>query len=237
MDLNTFMGACPHCGRNVAFLAKGSMRWDPPLEPRTSNTWFVSFHECPAPECRRASLWSWTGVPYGKGHNDGPAGWNPENPVLLSPDTGGRGPLHADVDPELARDYREASSILSRSPQMAGTLARRILQAILVRKGSADRKAQLWSQIDQVVASGNLPTALAQNLHHLRHLGNFGAHETGDAQSGDVIRPNVEVVSFYLDILEGLFAHYYEAPARAREARATVNGMLVRAGKQPLPDQ
>jgi hypothetical protein len=93
-------------------------------------------------------------------------------------------PIAAEVVNPYRTDFAEAAAILPYSPKASAALSRRCLQAVLKDKGGA-RKRDLNDQIDEVIAQGGLPAAIAEQLHAVRNIGNFAAHPTKSTITGE----------------------------------------------------
>jgi hypothetical protein len=139
-----------------------------------------------------------------------------------------------EVPEELRSDFAEAASILDLSPQASAALSRRILQVVLVDHVAATGR-NLEDQIDSVIDT--LPTYVAESLHPLRHVGNFGAHRIKDTETGAVVPVEPGEAEWTLDTVETLFDHVFVAPKRAAGRRAAVNEKLERTGRPQLDDK
>lgn len=235
--MSGYRGRCAHCTIVVQFTLNGYVAAHDPRDTigtpgRTvllsdvNAHVLVTIHTCPS--CRRASVVLWQG--------DSTAGkLDPTQPRQLWPAHHGRTPPPPEVPEDMRQDYEEACAILNISPQSSAGLARRILQALLVRAGDAPRNKRLEVQIDHVVAKGAIPTALTEHLHALRHLGNLSVHELVDRETNEPIRPDPGLVGVYLDMILQLFDHFYVVPAKASAAKARLNEMHARARKDPIP--
>jgi hypothetical protein len=152
-----------------------------------------------------------------------------------------RTPIPEKVPESIARDYRAACRVLADSLEASAALGRRCLQNLLVEKADAKKK-DLADQIDEVLASKELPARIAADLHAVRVIGNFGAHPIKSKSTGEIVDVELGEAEWNLDVLEGLFQHYeglfqhyYVDEERAKERRAAMNAKLKDAGKPPLP--
>jgi Domain of unknown function (DUF4145) len=84
-------------------------------------------------------------------------------------------------------DFQEAAALLDTSPRMSAVLSRRILGDLL-RKYAETDQPNLVAQIDAFTAESGHRSALTDNLHHFREVGNFGAH-TQEDQAAPHLRP------------------------------------------------
>jgi Domain of unknown function (DUF4145) len=139
-----------------------------------------------------------------------------------------------DVPTDLARDYREASEVLDRSPRASAALSRRCLQHVLVDHLNV-AGGDLNAQIDAVTGTGKLPSQVEDALHALRIIGNFAAHPVKAKTTGDIVDVEPDEAEWTLEVLEQLFDHVFVAPARAQARKAAFNQKLQAAGRQPLP--
>ena len=78
-----------------------------------------------------------------------------------------------------------------------------------------------------------LPTALHEMIDAIRNVGNFGAHRITDKTTLQVIDVEPHEAEFCLDIIEGLFDHYYVKPALTEQRMTELNKKLTAAGKPP----
>jgi hypothetical protein len=136
------------------------------------------------------------------------------------------------VPVEIAEDFNEAAAVLSLSPKASAALSRRCLQGLLKANGY-DHK-DLAPAIQAALDAGTLPPALAENLDAVRNIGNFAAHPMKDKQTNTVLPVEPHEAEWNLEVLEGLFDHYYVQPAKAAARRDALNKKLEGAGKPPL---
>lgn len=138
----------------------------------------------------------------------------------------------SDVPPHFAQDYIEASLVLSDSPKASAALSRRCLQHILREKAGVKR-SDLSREIDEVLASGTLPSHLAEAIDAIRHIGNFAAHPIKATASGEILPVEMGEAEWTLDVLEGLFDFYFVQPALLHRKKAALNAKLASANKPP----
>jgi len=150
------------------------------------------------------------------------------------PPTTARMPIPEKVPESLAKDYRAACRVLADSAEASAALGRRCLQHLLVENAGAKKK-DLADQIDEVLTSKELPARLGSDLHAVRVIGNFGAHPIKSKSTGEIVEVELGEAEWNLDVLEGLFQHYYVDEARSQERRALMNAKLKDAGKPLLP--
>jgi len=140
-------------------------------------------------------------------------------------------PVAPEVPKRYAEDFRQACMILQDSTNASAALSRRCLQSLLVNEGSA-KKRNLVDQIDEVIQSKQLRTQLAENLHYIRKVGNLGAHETKNTHTGEVVDATAEEAEWLIEVLEGLFEHFFVEPEREKQRRAKFDERVKSTGKQ-----
>jgi hypothetical protein len=97
-----------------------------------------------------------------------------------------RKPAPAEVPIGLAADYNEACLVLNDSAKASAALGRRCLQIIL-REHAKVKRQDLSNEIDEVLASKQLPTYIANDIDAIRHIGNFAAHPIKSTNSGEIV--------------------------------------------------
>ena len=73
-------------------------------------------------------------------------------------------PIPAEVIDPYRQDFTEACKVLADSPKASAALSRRLLQAILQDK-AATKSKDLYDQIEELIARGNLPGHISEALH------------------------------------------------------------------------
>lgn len=188
-------------------------------ENEETTYWEIEFMVCPA--CRRALInieqRTETRV-FGK--------W-PIYPRFAT-----RPPAPAEVPTDIAEDFNEAAAVLSISPKASAALSRRCLQGVLRDQGYTQK--DLAPAIQAVLDSKTLPTAHAENLDAIRNIGNFAAHPMKDKQTDAIVPVEPHEAEWNLEVLEGLFDHYYVQPAKAAARRAALDAKLGAAGKPTM---
>jgi hypothetical protein len=139
----------------------------------------------------------------------------------------------ATVPRELQEDYNEACLVLADSPKASAALSRRCLQNIL-REYAKVKPQNLNNEIDNVIASNQLPSHLANDLHAIRAVGNFAAHPTKDTSTGEIVDVEPGEAEWLLDLLMGLFDFYFVSPAETQKRRDALNEKLKSAGKPTI---
>ncbi len=140
---------------------------------------------------------------------------------------------HKEVPEEFAADYREAAMVAADSPKASAALSRRCLQHLLREKAGA-KKSDLSKEIDEVLASGQLPSHLAGAIDAIRNVGNFAAHPIKATATGEVLPVEPGEVEWTLDVLDGLFDFYFVQPAILSARKAALNAKLASANKPPV---
>jgi Domain of unknown function (DUF4145) len=138
-----------------------------------------------------------------------------------------------DVPREFAQDYIEASLVLSDSPKASAALSRRCLQHILREKAGVKR-GSLEKEIDEVIASGQMPTHLTEAIDAIRNIGNFAAHPVKSSATGEILPVEPGEAEWTLDVLDGLFDFYFVQPSLLAKKRNALNAKLAEAKKPAL---
>ena len=143
------------------------------------------------------------------------------------------------VDPripeEFAKPYIRASLILDDAPDMSGVLSRRILQDLL-EKYAGRTEYKLEERIDRFIEDTAHPSDITDNLHHLREIGNFGAHSKKNKESGEFVEIGLEEAEWTLEVIDGLFDYFIVRPQKNLERREAWNkkrGPVNLAAKKP----
>jgi hypothetical protein len=104
-----------------------------------------------------------------------------------------------------------------------------------LRDKAGAKKKDLFDQIEEVIASGTLPSHIADGLHAVRNIGNFAAHEIKSKVTGAIVDVEVGEAEWNLDVLESLFDFYFVEPMKAAKRKAQLNKKLRDAGKPEIP--
>jgi hypothetical protein len=216
---------CPHC--QVEFHNNANSN---SLGLDRDAFWFLEMQMCPA--CQRLVL-----ELVSKGINEIPAlgqkvAGKEIGRYFVRPKTATRPNPPTDVPTEFAQDYIEASLVLADSPKASAALSRRCLQHILREKAGVKR-ADLSKEIDEVLASGALPSHLSEAVDAIRNIGNFAAHPIKSTASGEVLPVEPGEAEWTLDVLDGLFDFYFVQPSLLQRKKAALNAKLASANKPP----
>jgi hypothetical protein len=157
----------------------------------------------------------------------------PEGTYAAFPQNSPARPVAPEVTDPYRQDFIEACEVLALSPKASAALSRRNLQAILRDKAGTTKK-DLFDQIEEVVAAGNLPSHIADDLHAVRNIGNFAAHEIKSKVTGAIVDVEAGEAEWNLDVLESLFDFYFIEPTKAAKRRDALNKKLRDAGKPEL---
>jgi hypothetical protein len=202
---------CPHCTLGIH---EGWQQFGGTFED-VDAPWAI--HHMTCPECSRIIL---------RLHNRATGVMQ-----LLRPRAPARAPLSPDVPEKYAQDYREGCFVLADSPKASAALSRRCLQQLLREKAGV-KPGNLSDEIDQ--ARKTLPSHLADAIDAIRNIGNFAAHPLKGTNSGEVVEVEPGEAEWSLDVLEGLFDHYFVQPAVLQQKRGALNQKLQEAGKPPM---
>jgi hypothetical protein len=141
-------------------------------------------------------------------------------------------PIPPEVPEPYAGNFREACLVLPDSTNASAAISRRCLQSLLVNEGEA-KKGRLEDQIKEVVASKQLRPQLADNLHYVRKVGNLAAHETKNKHTGEVVDATQEEAEWLIEVIEGMFDHYFVEPRREQDRREKFDARIAEAKGQP----
>lgn len=142
-------------------------------------------------------------------------------------------PVPIEVPDPYKQDFTEACNVLELSPKASAALSRRNLQAILREKANTKKK-DLADQINEVIATGHLPTHILEGLDAVRNIGNFAAHAIKSTSTGEIVEVEPGEAEWNLDVLESLFDFYFVQPALTAKRRAALAAKLKDANKPPL---
>ena len=220
---------CPHCTVNIHVdFHKKSLTLAQDEKNQTIG-WDVQYGICPS--CKQAiiKLLNGPGVPAQNGNFF----TNGYKAIFLAWPQSSSRPCPSEVPPDVAADFREASSVLHASPQASAALTRRGLQQVL-RDYAHTKSKDLVDQIQEVIDGGHIPASLSDQLDAVRVIGNFAAHPLKSKNSGAILAVEPHEAEWNLDVMEAVFDHYFVKPAQAQARKASLNKKLVEGGKQPL---
>ena len=119
------------------------------------------------------------------------------------------------------------------SPKASAALSRRCLQNT-IRLAKGIERRTLFDEIERVLEDGLVSSELAEILHAVRELGNFGAHPLRNEDSGEIVNVTPEEAEMNLEVLDGIFEEWFVRPARRAEQKSKVSEKLTQIGKKPL---
>jgi hypothetical protein len=218
---------CPHCLQHIH-----EARSTTPVEQDIEGGWVIEYQKCPA--CQKLIFYLCSGPALGRdqqGRFFGIA--NTSRKELIRPKGASRPPCPKEVPPVLAADYNEACLVLPDSPKASAALSRRCLQTLL-RDEAKVKPGNLADEIQQVLDSGKLPSALADSIDAVRNIGNFAAHPMKSQHTGEILDVEPGEAEWNLDVLESLFDFYFVQPALLKAKRDALNAKLTAAGKPPM---
>lgn len=191
--------------------------------------WQLSYESCP--RCYKLNIRLLNGTPLTA---DRTKMLNLRSHRVIHPKGGiSRKPAPTDVPEAIRQDYDEACLVFADSAKASAALSRRCLQAIL-REYAKVKPQDLSKEIDEVLASKQLPTYLANDIDAVRQIGNFAAHPIKSTSSGEIVPVEPGEAEWQLDLLEGLFDFYFVGPAESKRKRDALNAKLADAKKPPM---
>jgi len=223
---------CPHCNTGIHEAFAVSTIVTAPIVINLANhaiapglIWILNHQRCP--ECHDSIILlerqtigvAWTD-------------WKPLK-FMAYPRSRSR-PIAKEVLDPYRQDFSEASKVLADSAKASAALSRRCLQAIL-RDRLGARKKDLNDQIEEVIVSGKLPSHIAEGLHAVRNIGNFGAHALKSTATGTIVDVEPGEAEWNLEVIEMLFDFCFVQPALAAKRKAELNEKLKQIGKPLIP--
>ena len=141
-----------------------------------------------------------------------------------------------EVPDHLKKDYFEACEVLLNSPRSSATLSRRIVEALLREQDYCQDflNDQIKAVRNEEDPDKKLPTLLLRITDAVRQFGNFSAHQKTNAVTRQIIEIEPGEAELCLEIVEGLFEHYYVRPAIDARKLEAVNEKLQQLGRDPL---
>jgi hypothetical protein len=209
---------CPHCNEGI----HNGMTRETILQAGRKH-WAVDSMTCP--ECNNAII---------QLQDDASSTPDSGSATIIFPFYASNRPLPPEVPDPYRQDFVEANAVLDLSPKASAALSRRNLQAVLRDKAGTTKK-DLFDQIQEVIASGKLPSHISDDLHAVRNIGNFAAHEIKSTVTGAIVEVEAGEAEWNLDVLESLFDFYFVEPKKAAKRKADLNVKLKAAGKPEIP--
>jgi len=206
---------CPHCGIGIY----QNVSTHTVVKSNSGLEWQVLYQQCP--ECSESIIYL--------GRNmEGTA------PVIFRAYPAGVvRPAPVEVTDPYRQDFKEAVTVLPHSPRASAALSRRCLQAILTDRAGT-RSRDLDAQIEEVVASGKVPSYITDDLKRIRTAGNFTAYPAKSVSPSVIADAEPGEAEWNLDVLEALFDFYFVQPAIASRRKQDLNRKLQDAGRPAL---
>jgi hypothetical protein len=213
---------CPHCNTSIhrGFVKSGGAETPPrpsAAGPIPHLTWILHHQLCP--ECQDSILVLERTSPS--------AGWHQN--FIAYPRSRSR-PIAPEVPNPYRQDFSEACTVLGDSAKASAALSRRCLQMIIADKLGATKR-DLYYQIEEVIASGKLPSHIVDGLHAVRSIGNFAAHPSKSTSTGTIVDVEPGEAEWNLEVVELLFDFCFVQPAIAAKRKAELNEKLKDLGK------
>jgi len=222
---------CPHCRTAFDLANAGPKTHD--LGQDGEHLWKLSWVKCPA--CERFVVNLLSGplevVTAGK-HRWVQLNTHRAESLQVHP-LGATRPLSPEVPSAYAERFQRAVKVLPLAPDASAAVSRRLLQDLIHGEAGIKRR-DLSSEIQELLDSNTLPSALADELDVIRTVGNFAAHPIKSQSTGEVVDVEPGEAESLLDVLEELFDFYFVRPAASRRRRDKLNEKLTDAGKPPL---
>jgi hypothetical protein len=215
---------CPHCRENVH---EQQGFEEIKIGTDKDGAWAVIKYHCPS--CERFVL----ALVRGKGFSVNEILIDPFGATLFRPKAAVRPMAPPEVPKQFSVDYAEACLVLPDSAQASAALSRRCLQHIL-REVEKVKHSDLFSEIQEVLNRGKLPSHIAESLDAVRVIGNFAAHPIKSTTTGEIVPVEAGEAEWNLDVLEALFDFYFVQPEILNKKKAALNAKLKDAGKQPM---
>ncbi|MBI5961978.1 MAG: DUF4145 domain-containing protein [Chloroflexi bacterium] len=127
-----------------------------------------------------------------------------------------------EVPPHIAEDYQEACLVLIISPKASAALSRRCLQNLL-HDAAKVKPSNLFTEIQDVINSGQLPSHIEEAVHAIRQIGNFAAHPLKSESTGEILPVEHGEAEWNLDTLVNLFDFYYVKPKKNAQMLEDLN--------------
>lgn len=206
---------CPHCQVSVheSFESKVvffSSRKAP--NAYTSYKWQVKSMVCPSCTNDIITLVNGTGLS---------SSWDniiAKDEKIIHPLGSSRNRPSHNVPEIFKNDYLEASAVIHISEKASAALSRRCLQN-LIHNHLGIKEKDLNAEIKAIRDRGALPTEVADQLDHLREIGNFAAHPKKDAMTGEIIDVDTGEAEWSLNILDEIFDYCFDRPARIAQKK------------------
>ena len=141
--------------------------------------------------------------------------------------------LSDDIPEKYKEDFVEALSLVNQSPKASAALSRRLLQKLLTEIAQI-KGATLSIQINEFCSRSDVPSIISESVDAIRLVGNFAAHPIKDKNTGEIVQVEPGEAEWALDVLRGLFDHFFIQPARLQRRKNDLNNKLQALGKPLL---
>ncbi|MGO4348140.1 DUF4145 domain-containing protein [Paenibacillus sp. MCAF9] len=138
--------------------------------------------------------------------------------------------LSDEVPAMFRSDYDEAVLVLPISCKASAALSRRCLQNFLHNKLNI-RKKNLAHEIDEFLATQQVPTVILDAVDAVRNIGNFAAHPLKNTNTGEIVDVEPGEAEWLLEVLDLLFDFYFIQPKKLEERKTALNAKLKGLGK------
>lgn len=225
---------CPYCALRVHFDYDSSMDHvymdADPNDPKQVYSFYTGY----CPSCQNVLIIKRNGqkVKAGKS-NENIIEEDESSTDIVFPKTAIRQPLPADVPIQYVEDYNEAALLVGLSPKASAALSRRALQRLLHEHLHIKEK-NLDQEIKKLLDTGNVPSYIAEAVDAVRTVGNFAAHPIKNERTGEIADVEPGEAEWLLEVLEGLYDHYFVKPAQLKARRAALDAKLIAHGKPTL---
>lgn len=225
---------CPYCALRIHF------NYDYPEEHSYTNSdpndpnKIYSFYIGHCPSCERVLVIKRNGHKAKTGKaGEGTIEEDESSTDIIFPKTAIRQPLPADVPIQYVEDYNEAALLVGLSPKASAALSRRAPQRLL-HEHLYIKEKNLDQEIKKLLDTGNVPSYIAEAVDAIRTVGNFAAHPIKNERTGEIADVEPGEAEWLLEVLEGLYDHYFVKPAQLKARRAALDAKLIAHGKPTL---
>ncbi len=216
---------CPHCNTGIheqlaVLQAQESILADLRNKPGVPAAWRILHQRCS--ECYRPIIYLEFTHQNGVTNRHGrlyPAGIQRQVP--------------SEVPDPYRQDFIEGCLVLTLSPKASAAITRRTLQTI-IREQAGIKRRDLDTEINDLLATGKVPSHICEDLHAVRNIGNFAAHPMKSTNTSEILEVEPGEAEWNLDVLESLFDFYFVQPARSAKRKAELNKKLKEVGKPEI---
>lgn len=215
------LGVCPHCGAFSTFDEAGFSKIEPESRVPGDVRPIIGMQAGRCPGCWGLVVGAILFADRTNGVNDAVYLWPPTMPPDKCPKS---------VPNSIRKTYDEARRVFHASPSACAVLVRRALQQ-LIRDKLKITKDTLYKEISEAVKSDYLSKPAREGLHHIRDIGNWGAHpERAKVPAGTTIDDaslwvdvSHEEAEYCIAALEIALHDLYDAPERLAAMQTKIN--------------